>query len=88
MAEQDERPPLVVALEWVGKITTVALVMVVPGIIGTWLDKQWGTEFLALAGFALGLGVGIWHLLILTGTGNTKRAKRPDSEKPTKDDPA
>ena len=79
---------MVVALEWVGKITTVALEMVVPGIIGTWLDRRWGTKFVALVGFALGLGVGIWHLLILTGTGNSKGSKRPDSEKPSKDDHA
>ncbi len=86
VAEQDERPPLVVALEWVSKITAVAIEMVLPGIIGTWLDRRWGTKFIALAGFALGLTVAIWHLLILTGTENAKRSKRPDSEKPTKDD--
>jgi hypothetical protein len=88
VADQDERPPLVVAFEWVSKITTVALEMVLPGILGTWLDRRWGTKFLALVGFALGLVVGIWHLLILTGTGNSKRTRRPDSEKPSKDDHA
>lgn len=79
MAEQDERPPLVVALEWVSKITAVALEMVVPGVIGTWLDQRWKTSFLALVGFGIGLSVGIWHLLILTGTGNGKGPKQPNS---------
>ena len=87
VAEQDERPPLVVALEWVSKITAVAIEMVVPGIIGAWLDQRWGTSFLVLVGFAIGLGVGIWHLLILTGTGNSKGSKQPDSEKTDREHP-
>jgi hypothetical protein len=83
VADKDDRPPLVVALEWVGKITGVALEMVVPGIIGTWLDRRWGTRYLTLVGLVIGVGVGIWHLLILTGSENGKGPKRPNSEKPT-----
>jgi ATP synthase protein I len=85
VAEQDDRPPMVVALEWVSKITTVALEMVLPGILGTWLDHRWGTNFLTVVGFAIGLGGGIWHLLILTKTGNSKGSDRPKSEKTDKD---
>ena len=87
VAEPDERPPLVVALEWVSKITAVAIEMVLPGIFGAWLDQRWGTSFVVLGGFAVGLSVGIWHLLILTGTGNSKRSKRPDSEKTDNEHP-
>lgn len=62
----DDRPPLIVAAEWVGKITGVALEMVLPGLLGTWLDRRWGTGFLALVGFGLGITVAIWHLLRIT----------------------
>lgn len=63
---EDKRPPVAAALEWVSRITTVALEMVLPGIGGQWLDRRWGTNFLGLAGFAVGLTVGIWHLIQMT----------------------
>jgi hypothetical protein len=58
--------PLALAMEWVTKITAVALEMVLPGLAGQWLDQRWGTNFLALTGFALGIGVAIWHLILMT----------------------
>ena len=67
MNEQpDQRPPLAVAMEWVSRIITVALMMVLPGLAGGWLDKRWGTSFLALIGFAIGVSMGIWHLIVIT----------------------
>ena len=57
---------MAVAMEWVSKITTVGLEMVVPGIIGFWLDGQFGTKFLGVVGFALGFPLGMWHLLAMT----------------------
>src|SRR6266852_6376359 len=62
----DPRPPLAVAMEWVSQITTVVAEMVLPGLAGQWLDKRWGTRFLTLTGFALGVSVGIWHLVAMT----------------------
>ncbi len=54
---------MALAMEWVTKITTVGLEMVLPGVGGAYLDKYFHTSFLALLGFGLGLSVGIWHLL-------------------------
>ena len=79
--DDKERPPMVVAFEWVGKITGIGLEMVLPGILGHWLDERWGTGFLALVGFALGLTVAIWHLLRITGNENRPRDDRPNSKK-------
>jgi len=65
----DERPqpdPLALAMEWVAKITTVGLEMVLPAIGGAYLDKRFGTSYWALAGLVLGVVVGIWHLLQMT----------------------
>jgi hypothetical protein len=70
VAAQNDRPPLVAAMEWVAKITTVALEMVLPGIAGGWLDAKLGTSFIALVGFALGVSGGVWHLLVITASGN------------------
>lgn len=69
------RPPLAIAVEWVAKITTVALEMVIPGVIGQWLDNRWGTQFLGFVGFALGLVVGMWHLLVLAGAVGKRRSQ-------------
>jgi cellobiose-specific phosphotransferase system component IIC len=85
VAEQEDRPPLAIALEWVSKVTTVALEMVVPGIIGAWMDRRWGTNFITLIGLACGVSVGIWHLLVLTRSENGTGSKRPNSEKTDKD---
>ena len=57
---------MALAMEWVSKITTVALEMVLPGFFGQWLDGKWGTGFLGPAGFAFGVVVGLWHLLRMT----------------------
>ena len=55
-------PPLALAVEWVAKITTIALEMVLPGFAGLWLDGRWHTTFLGLVGFVLGVSLAIWHL--------------------------
>ena len=57
------RQPLALAMEWVAKITTVGLEMVLPGVGGVYLDKYFQTTFLALLGFGVGMTVGILHLL-------------------------
>jgi len=62
-------------MEWVSQITTVVAEMVLPGLAGQWLDQRWGTEFIGLLGFALGLTVGIWHLLAMTRARNAGSSK-------------
>jgi F0F1-type ATP synthase assembly protein I len=44
-----------VALEWSATIMTISAEMVVPGLLGYWLDQRLGTRVLfLLVGFALG----------------------------------
>ena len=57
---------MVEATNWVSKITTVALEMVLPGLAGLWLDIQLDTRFLTLLGFACGVPLGMWHLIAMT----------------------
>ncbi|HCK42447.1 MAG TPA: hypothetical protein DHW22_12545, partial [Planctomycetaceae bacterium] len=46
---------------------TICLEMVVPGLVGYWLDKKFGTKFVfMLLGFALGFAIAIKHLLYIT----------------------
>jgi len=74
----ERRPPLAVAMEWSSRVFAVALEMILPGLGGQWLDRRWGTSFLALLGFALGVSLGIWHLLVMSrqdGRGGKGRDK-------------
>lgn len=54
-------------MQWVSRITTVSLEMIVPGLIGLWIDHELGIlrvfpVFLVL-GVILGVAVGIYHLV-------------------------
>jgi hypothetical protein len=61
--------------------------MILPGLAGQWLDTRWGTKFLALVGFGLGISLAIYHLLAITKAqnarqqlGRTRDAAKSDSE--------
>ena len=80
----DEKPsPIGLAFEWVARILAVSAEMVLPGLAGQWLDSRWGTNFLALVGFAIGIMAGIAHLLVMTSVRSNRRdggKERRDSE--------
>ena len=81
----ENRPPMALALEWVSKITVVTMEMVLPGLAGDWLDKRYGTAFLAIVGFILGISCGMWHLLTMTNVIKTDDSnKEPPSERDSK----
>jgi hypothetical protein len=63
---------MAVAMEWVSRILAVVVLMVGPGLLGGWLDRRWGTGFLTLLGFALGLTGGTAYLLIITKAKTTR----------------
>ena len=63
------------AVEWVARITAVALLMILPGVAGDWLDARFGTKFLALVGFGLGFCAGFVALLAMVST------KKPSGRK-------
>jgi hypothetical protein len=62
----DEPSPIGLAFEWVARILAVVIEMVLPGLLGQYLDKRLGTKFLVLAGFGCGLSLALWHLLVMT----------------------
>lgn len=63
----DGRSRQAIAYGWASRAISISLEMVVPGMIGVWLDKQFGTvAVFTVLGFSLGLTLGIVHLLHLT----------------------
>jgi hypothetical protein len=55
--------PIADAMQWVSRITTVGLMMVLPAIGGRWLDKRFVTNYWALIGLVVGLVIGMWQLM-------------------------
>lgn len=82
------RHPYATAIEWVAKITTVALEMILPAVAGSYLDRQWGTRYWALVGLVLGGTVGFWHLLKMTGRRNQAPRQSNGPADKTKDSPS
>lgn len=73
---EDKRPPMVVAMEWVSRITTISLMMVVPAGLGYWLDSWLGTgPWQLIAGAGFGLFIGLQQVLQMTSGGS--RGNRP-----------
>lgn len=67
--QSDDRSPIAKAYHWSSLVVTVCLEMIVPGLVGLWVDRQLGTWVVfGVLGFAIGMTVGIWHLLRLTGS--------------------
>jgi len=62
------------AIDWVARITAVGLVMVLPGIGGQWLDHRFGTNYIGLLGFGIGVVLGITALLAMV-----KRPRDPEA---------
>jgi len=63
----DDRSPLAMAMAWVSRVTTISFEMVLPGLLGYWVDQKLGTDPLFLViGVVLGLIGGMWHLVGLT----------------------
>ncbi len=57
--------PIGAAFTWVGRITAIGLVMVLPGIAGDCLDRQLDTTILEPLGFLLGFILGLTSVVRL-----------------------
>lgn len=68
---REDRSPIAAAMAWASRITSVSLEMVVPGLLGYWLDGRIGTTAVfTVGGFAIGMVLGIFHLVRLGKTSN------------------
>jgi F0F1-type ATP synthase assembly protein I len=60
----DGRSPIAVAIHWASQVTTISIEMVLPLLLGVWVDRWLHTKavFTVLGG-SLGLWLGIWTLM-------------------------
>lgn len=74
MSDQRPRPhPYAAAMEWVAKITTVGMEMVLPAVAGNYLDKYLQTGYWVVVGVVLGGVLGFWHLMRMTRVVSNKQ---------------
>jgi F0F1-type ATP synthase assembly protein I len=78
---------MAIAAMWTSRITTVSLEMVLPGLLGLWIDNKLGTKILfAIVGFALGMVLGLRHLLTMTRSSTKQDEPLPGDGQPRKPD--
>jgi hypothetical protein len=67
------------ALQWVSRITTVALMMLLPIVGGRKLDEMRETKYWGTVGLVLGLALGAWQLrqIVLDLQRTQSQARRP-----------
>ncbi|HEX4414229.1 MAG TPA: AtpZ/AtpI family protein [Lacipirellulaceae bacterium] len=70
----DDRSALATAYEWATRIIVVSLEMVLPGLVGYWIDTHLNTVCLFLViGLTVGSVVAMRHLIKLARESSEKR---------------
>lgn len=81
---RDDRSPVAKAVSKATEITAVSFMMVIPILLGYWLDLYLGTvPLFAMFGLVLGMSGGIWQLIKLvnrqSSESSSASASRGDS---------
>lgn len=81
--------PIARAYLWVGRIFSICGEMLVPGLLGYWLDQSLGFQFsiFALIGFFVGLVFGMTHLVLMATTEQKSGRAEGASGEVDQDDP-
>lgn len=85
MTQEPSPHPMAVAMTWVARIFAVAIEMVLPGVAGSYGDRYFGVSFLALMGFAFGVSLGVYHLIVMTRAPSNKNPSVNDKSSGPKD---
>ena len=81
----DDRSPTAKAYHWASRIIVVSLEMVLPGVLGHWIDQRLGTKVLfAIVGLVTGCTGGVWHLVRMT---RVDAPRESDQRKPSDSGP-
>jgi hypothetical protein len=79
--EFDGGHPMGVAMQWVARIFGAAVMMILPGLAGLWLDGRFGVGFIGLIGFGIGLIGGMTYLISATRAADAERRQATGSPK-------
>ena len=73
MSKTPQQHPMALAMEWVVRIIVAGLLMVLPGLAGEWIDDKFGTGFLVLLGFGVGIGLSLTYLISASKANGKRR---------------
>lgn len=83
----DGRSSQAIAFEWAFTVMTIALEMVVPGLLGYWLDQRLGTKVVfLLLGFLLGAALAGMALARIAGWRKASKADQKNGKRQKDDD--
>ncbi|MCE9607405.1 MAG: AtpZ/AtpI family protein [Planctomycetia bacterium] len=68
-------------MQWVSRITTVALMTVLPILGGQWLDGRLATSYWSPIGLVVGLVLGAWQLMLLVRSAEKSAARNSAAKK-------
>ena len=69
------------ALNWVSRITSVSLMMVLPIVVGRRLDERQGTSYWSICGLVLGVTIGLGQLLRVAREAGRRSTKHDRSSR-------
>jgi len=62
----DDRSPMAKSFSKASEVTSISIMMIVPGLIGYWIDQKVGSVLVfTLLGLVLGMGVAVRQLMLL-----------------------
>lgn len=62
----DDRSPIAKSFSKASEVTSISIMMIVPGLVGYWIDQKVGSVLVfTLLGLALGMGVAVRQLMLL-----------------------
>ena len=62
----DDRSPMAKSFSKASEVTSISIMMIVPGLVGYWVDQKVGSVLVfTLLGLALGMGVAVRQLMLL-----------------------
>lgn len=76
--DENELSSLALGVQWSSRITSIALEMVLPAVLGIWIDSKLGTEILfTVLGGILGMSAAMMHLLRISKEEHKKKTEKP-----------
>lgn len=78
----DDRSPMAKSFSKASEVTSISIMMIVPGLVGYWIDQKVGSVLVfTLLGLALGMGVAVRQLMHLVSNPiDAGRVSKVDSE--------
>ena len=73
----EDRKSVQASLNTFSRVIAVMVLMLSPGLVGYFLDNWIGTQFLMVVGFAIGIILAVFGLILVVKRANQELRKKP-----------